>query len=363
VHTFVVKLSDLAFLSNEDLAAHGDLGAKIIRQFSFLQGDLKVTISDGLAHIEYSPAAPENLAEALRLADQGAKAAKKGDFHSALDFYTAALQANPALPDTRRELAMVHYELGQLDAAKDELIDALRLAPDDAWSHLVMGNIFTREKDWPSAIRFFSKAIELKPGDPYALNGLGAVCAKRGDLAKAIEFFDAAIQAEPQMLEPQFGKAMALEDLGKLEQCADVLTSMISTQKSSPIIAHAKKLLARVESAIRERGGPTNPELLQEKHPAAVWHLLDALKRFENLDARRVAEITFEVARLGEKGLDYSSPEQKYRLTAYPEESFSGLQLMCLMYAGFKRIAPDQDTGMDLNEPWLSALGLFNAGR
>jgi hypothetical protein len=28
--------------------------------------------------------------------------------------------------------------------------------------------------------------------------------------------------------------------------------------------------------------------------------LLDTLKRFENLDARRVAEITFEVARLGE---------------------------------------------------------------
>jgi len=31
------------------------------------------------------------------------------------------------------------------------------------------------------------------------------------------------------------------------------------------------------------------------------------------------------------------------------------------MYAGFKRIAPEQDTGMDLNEPWISALGLFNA--
>ena len=32
------------------------------------------------------------------------------------------------------------------------------------------------------------------------------------------------------------------------------------------------------------------------------------------------------------------------------------------MYAGFKRIAPEQETGMDLNEPWISALGLFNAG-
>jgi len=30
--------------------------------------------------------------------------------------------------------------------------------------------------------------------------------------------------------------------------------------------------------------------------------------------------------------------------------------------AGFKRIAPDQDTGMDLYEPWVTALGLFNAG-
>jgi hypothetical protein len=33
------------------------------------------------------------------------------------------------------------------------------------------------------------------------------------------------------------------------------------------------------------------------------------------------------------------------------------------MYAGFKRIAPEQDIGMDLNEPWITALELFNAGK
>jgi hypothetical protein len=32
------------------------------------------------------------------------------------------------------------------------------------------------------------------------------------------------------------------------------------------------------------------------------------------------------------------------------------------MYAGFKRIAPDQDTCMDLYEPRVTALGFFNAG-
>jgi hypothetical protein len=32
------------------------------------------------------------------------------------------------------------------------------------------------------------------------------------------------------------------------------------------------------------------------------------------------------------------------------------------MYAGFKRIAPEQDSSMDLNEPWITALELFNDG-
>jgi hypothetical protein len=41
VQTFVVKLSDLGFLTQEDLensASHADLGEKILRQFSFLPG-------------------------------------------------------------------------------------------------------------------------------------------------------------------------------------------------------------------------------------------------------------------------------------------------------------------------------------
>ena len=70
--------------------------------------------------------------------------------------------------------------------------------------------------------------------------------------------------------------------------------------RSHPVFQRAEQVIASIQKKIRERGGPTNPELLQEKYPAAVWHLLDALKRFDSLDPRRVIEITFEVARLGE---------------------------------------------------------------
>jgi hypothetical protein len=107
--------------------------------------------------------------------------------------------------------------------------------------------------------------------------------------------------------------------------------------------------------------GTTNPELLREKYPAAVWFLLDALKRYSSMDVEEVRAIAFEIGMLGRSGLDYSDPEKKYTLRTLAGESFSGLHLMCLMHAGFKRIAPEQDTGMDLEEPFLQALELFNA--
>ena len=161
--------------------------------------------------------------------------------------------------------------------------------------------------------------------------------------------------------------------------------------RSNPVFQRAEQLLASIRKEIREQGGPTNPELLQEKDPAAVWHLLDGLKRFDSLDPRRVGEITFEVARLGEKLSPRHKDTEKssspprcrcplrlvFRFASFApahvalRAAFSRLPSQrplacvqqfpsCLMYAGFERIASEQNTGMDLNEPWITALELFS---
>ncbi len=109
--------------------------------------------------------------------------------------------------------------------------------------------------------------------------------------------------------------------------------------------------------------GTTNPELLKAKQPAAVFYFLDAFKRFDAMTAEEVRNVAFEIALAGRNGLDYASPDEKYELRSLPDRKFSGLHLMCLMYAGFKRVAPEHDLGMDLNDPFLAALGLFNADR
>jgi tetratricopeptide (TPR) repeat protein len=109
--------------------------------------------------------------------------------------------------------------------------------------------------------------------------------------------------------------------------------------------------------------GVTNDDLLRRKHPAAVRHLLRALERYHRMPPELIQEVTFEIGRLGQSGIDYGDAEPKYRLDALPNETFTGLELMCLLFAGLKRLYPETETGMDLNEPFLTALELFHGRR
>lgn len=105
--------------------------------------------------------------------------------------------------------------------------------------------------------------------------------------------------------------------------------------------------------------GTTNAPLLQAKHQAAVMYFLDAFKRFDAMKPEQVRDVAMEIAMVGRNGLDYSSPDEKYELRSLPGRKCSGLQLMCLMFAGFKRFAPEHDLQMDLHEPFLAALQIY----
>jgi Tfp pilus assembly protein PilF len=104
--------------------------------------------------------------------------------------------------------------------------------------------------------------------------------------------------------------------------------------------------------------GPTSPELLKAKEPATVMYLLGALERFNRMSKEEISRIGTEIGILGMEGIDYTSSDKTYTLRALPGETFTGLQLLALMYVAFQHIDPLLDIGVDFKDAYALALKL-----
>ena len=65
---------------------------------------------------------------------------------------------------------------------------------------------------------------------------------------------------------------------------------------------------------------------------------------------------------LGPKGLSVADPSGKYTLRSLPG-NFSGLQLLCIEYVGFKIIDPSVDIGFDIAAEYEEARRLYGGER
>ena len=89
----------------------------------------------------------------------------------------------------------------------------------------------------------------------------------------------------------------------------------------------------------------------------AVFYCLSAIKFFKNKSMKEIQDISFEIGLRGRSGLNINDPQRKYQVIFMPG-TFSGLQLVCYMYVGFKLIASERDIGIDLSEEYRTALRL-----
>lgn len=104
--------------------------------------------------------------------------------------------------------------------------------------------------------------------------------------------------------------------------------------------------------------------LLQEPaaQMAVTMYILGALKRFAALSREQVLQIAGEIALLGQTGIDYTSSDRQYTLRFVPGEQFTGLQLLALMYTGFRQVEPSLDTGIPLDAAYEQAERLYKLG-
>jgi hypothetical protein len=70
----------------------------------------------------------------------------------------------------------------------------------------------------------------------------------------------------------------------------------------------------------------------------AVFYLRDAMRLFSGKTLDEVREVTFEIGLQGQYGLDINDPTETHILRSLHGRTFSTQELLCIMYAGLKRI-------------------------
>lgn len=649
MRTLRVKIADLYQFEGTPPVQKPDIGSitiLVLKQFGFLPQPMAVVVEGDEVIITYPEESPSAQSEAERLAERAGKRAAEGHYEKAIGILKRVLELQPSLHSARRDMAMAYVELGEIDNATNHLIEVLRLNPQDAWSWVVLANLYFQHKsDKVTGEKFLRKALEISPDDAWALNSLATVTFENGKMDEAISLFERAIAANPQFANAYYGEAIAYHKLQQPLKSSATLERMFSAAKmqdarSQRVYDGARQLFGSLQSDLAERNqsdvfklvqnykaemenlsgypiriqeenfqnkvgaviqmawkhkrdfhlmkiradyppplalhlqshelthlklesearkagknlffaltaksretailaigndirrweksgfsdqrikevslsliqglceflfncpidmlierhlrqtysllcpaqflsvrmlageaaqtnsnseirkltplkfmqaslalngayalfledlfqgagdftapyrsedtfglsqrlwkhwqeradkltageeyklvdefadiaglrgwyewlpdpgahvataaplkeGTTNPELLKAKQPAAIFYFLDAFKRYDAMTPKQVRDVAFEVALAGQGGLDYASSDEKYTLRSLPDRKFSGLHMMCLMYAGFKRIAPEQDLGMDLNDSFLTALQMHKSG-
>jgi len=275
--------------------------------------------------------------------DLALKLIAAGRMDEARIYLEELLHQDPDNPDLLYNLGLCYVDLGQLDKGIELLGRCLELSPRHSHACVALGIAYQKKGDLAQAREATSRALAIDPENPVALKNLGAILGREGDSLKALYYLRQSYQVDPQDPQTVYGLAFAYMEMRDIEQAQKHFQEVLEMQAPEELRTLARDGLRKIAARELKARGPRMD---------AVFYLLDALRLFRGRSLQEIQEITFEIGILGKYGLDINDPQETHVLRALPGRVFSALELLCIMYAGFKRIEPGMDIGVHLGEEW-----------
>jgi tetratricopeptide (TPR) repeat protein len=123
-------------------------------------------------------------------------------FDKAEEKYLEVLRRDNQNVNTLANLAAIQLEANHLEDAEKHLKEALAVAPEDAYSLSILGNLKYRQAKYDEALDVLSRAAKLEPQNPEVQNYLGLTLSQKGMRQPAETALRKAIQ-----LQPKYGSA------------------------------------------------------------------------------------------------------------------------------------------------------------
>lgn len=269
----------------------------------------------------------------------------KGQLEKARSLLEELLKRNPDNIDILYNLGMCYTELGFPDKAINILKKCVELKPDFSNAYVALGFAFEKSGDTKNAEKRFLDAVKIDPNNSYALRNLGGLYGKLSDLEKSMYYLEKSYRINPSDPMTIYGLAymyQKIEDTERADQLFKQLLELEAPEKLKELARSARREIAI--GNFKSKGFRID----------AVFYLIDAIQRFSDKRKEEIQTISFEIAVKGREGLDINDPNKKYRIKSFDGE-YTGLQLVCLMYAGFQIIDPSLDVGIDLSKEYQFA--------
>jgi tetratricopeptide (TPR) repeat protein len=337
---FALSEFDRSQLQEAQRGLEGDAFREAVRehlasQFMGQGGAAQIVVTEDRVIIRW-----KEEAEPTPLASTGAAHLREGQEEKGIGLLRVALDRNPDDADALFNLGMALGERGEVAEAIELLERLVALRPGYAGGWTALGVAFSKADRWEEAIRAFTHAVANDSGDGLARLNLGAALSQRGRLEDGLDHLKAAVVLRQEDPQAWLNLAMNLEQGGNVADAETAYGRVISRDPGGLLAERAEQARNRISGRkLREGGAGLRPDV--------VAFCREAMRLFAAMPADEVKRITMEIAMLGTKGLSVSNPTARHTLRSLPGE-FSGLQLLCYEYVGFKIIDSSVDIGFDI---------------
>jgi Flp pilus assembly protein TadD len=138
---------------------------------------------------------------------------------------------------------LVHYNLARIDlprgrhgfaAAHDRA--ALALDPNGFLPNLAVGTHAARRRDWPQALRLYTRAAQIEPRSPEAWSNLGGVYLALGDGPRARRCLERGLALDPESLTALHNLAVLSLRAGDLRRARELNRRALALDPTHPAV-------------------------------------------------------------------------------------------------------------------------------
>lgn len=170
--------------------------------------------------------------------------------------YAGVCQSMPGDAESWVMRGLIHRKLGAFREAEDFCRRALKIQPDYAWGHHILGSALQCQGRIPEALACYRKVIGLRPDFAETHYFLANALRESGALSEAASSYRQAIRLQPDYVEALSNLGALLITLGEIQEAASVLNKAIVLLPNSPQIlsnqGHVLQRDGKLEQALEK---------------------------------------------------------------------------------------------------------------